>query len=81
MMQREITSTCYDQLKGREHFFYILRRDDFMLHSAISYLFFYFINSGISRAEQIISWTFPITVVFINSSIHPFLYCILKQPG
>ena len=39
--------------------------------------FFVHIISAINNLNSIILWTFPVTVVFVNSSINPFLYCWL----
>ena len=38
---------------------------------------FVHIISAINNLNSIILWTFPVTVVFVNSSINPFLYCWL----
>ena len=39
--------------------------------------FFVHIISAINNLNSIILWTFPVTVVFVISSIKPFLYCWL----
>ena len=38
-------------------------------------LFFVYIISAINNLNSIVLQTFPATVVFVNSSINPFLYC------
>ena len=38
-------------------------------------LFFVYIISAINNLNSIVLLTFPVTVVFVNSSINPFLYC------